>query len=59
MNLAEAYSLFMPGLNPQLHQLSRTMDTSGNLEEIIEIVKKVMVYGKDKGGSSQVKIEDK
>ena len=59
MNSAEAYSLFMHGLNAQLHQLSRTMDTSGNLEEIIEIVKKVMVYGKDKGGSSQVKTEDK
>ena len=59
MNSAEAYSLFMHGLNPQLRQLAGTMVTSGNLEEVIEIVKKVMVYGKEKGGSSQVKTENK
>ena len=40
MNSAEAYSLFMHGLNPQLRQLAGTMVTSGNLEEVIEIVKK-------------------
>ena len=49
----------MHGLNPQLHQLARTMVTSGNLEEVIEIVKKATVYGKEKGGSSQVKTENK
>ena len=51
--------LFMHGLNPELCQLARTMVTLGNLEEVIEIVKKAMVYGKDKGGSSQVKTENK
>ena len=45
MNLAKAYSLFMHGLNPQLRQLAGTMVISGDLEEVIEIVKKVMVYG--------------
>ena len=35
------------------------MVTSGNLEEVIELVKKVMVYGEDKGGSSQTKTENK
>ena len=59
MNSAEAYSLFMHGLNPQLRQLAGTMVTSGNLEEVIEIVKKAMVYGEEKGGSSQGKIENK
>ena len=59
MNLVEAYSLFMQGLNPQLRQLAGTMVTSGNIEEVIEIVKKATVYGKEKGGSSQVKTENK
>ena len=59
MNSADAYSLFMHGLNPQLRQLARTMVTSGNLEEVIELVKKATIYGKDKGGSSQVKTENK
>ena len=45
MNSAEAYNLFMHGLNPQLHQIVGTMVTSGNLEEVIAIVKKAMVYG--------------
>ena len=31
----------------------------GNLEEVIELVKKVTVYGKDKGGSSELKTENK
>ena len=34
-------------------QLAGTMVTSGNLEEVIEIVKKATVYGEEKGGSSQ------
>ena len=49
----------MHGLNPQLCQLARTMVTSGNLEEIIELVKKATVYGEDKGGSFQPKTESK
>ena len=59
MSLAEAYNLFMHGLNPQLRQLAGTMVVSGNLEEVIEIVKKATLYGEDKGGSSQVKTENK
>ena len=59
MNSAKAYSLFMHGLDPQLRQLAGTMVTSGNLEEVIEIMKKAMVYGKGKGGSSQGKTENK
>ena len=59
MNLAEAYSLFMHGLNPQLRQLAGTMVTSGNLKEVIELVKKATVYGEDKDGSSQLKSENK
>ena len=59
MNSAEVYSLFMHGFNPQLHQLARTMVASGDLEEVIKIVKKAMVYGKDKGRSSQGKTENK
>ena len=31
----------------------------GNLEEVIEIVKKATVYGKEKGGSPQIKTENK
>ena len=57
MNLAEAYSLFMHGLNLQLRQLVGTMVTSGNMKEVIEIVKKVTVYNTDKGGSSQGKLK--
>ena len=52
MNLVDAYSLFMYGLNSQLHQLAGTMVTSGNLEEVIDIMKKAMVYGEGKGGPS-------
>ena len=59
MNLAEAYSLFMNGLNPQLRQLAGTMVPSSNLEEVIEIMKKATVYGEEKGGSSQGKTENK
>ena len=59
MNSAEAYSLFMHGLNPQLRQLARTMVTSGNLEEVIQLVKKATVYGEDKGGFSQTKMRKK
>ena len=35
------------------------MVTLGNLEEVIEIVKKVTVYGEEKGGSSQGKTKNK
>ena len=49
--------MFMRGLNFQLRQLAGTMVTSGNLQEVIELVKKVAVYGKDKGGCSPVKTE--
>ena len=59
MNSAEAYSLFIHGLNPQLPQLAGTMVTSGNLEEVIEIVEKATVYGEEKGGSSQIKTGNK
>ena len=59
MNSVEAYSLFMHGLNPQLRQLAGTMVTSGNLEEVIAIVKKATVYGEEKDGSSQGKTENK
>ena len=59
MNLAEPYSLFMHGLNPQLHQLARTMVVSGNLEEVIEIVKKVTMYGEETSGLPQGKTENK
>ena len=55
MNLAEAYSLFMYRLNPQLRQLV----ASGNLEEVVEIVKKAIVYGEEKSGSPQEKTENK
>ena len=42
--------MFMHGLNPQLRQLAGTMVVSGNLEEVIEIVKKAIVYGEEKSG---------
>ena len=35
------------------------MITSGNLEKVIEIVKKATVYGEEKGGSPQIKTENK
>ena len=38
----------MHGLSPQLRELVGTMVTSGNLEEVIEIVKKAIVYGEEK-----------
>ena len=59
MNLGEAYSLFMHGLNSQLCQLVGTMVTSSNLADVIEIVKKAIVYGEEKGGSPQIKTENK
>ena len=49
--------MFMHMLNPQLRQVARTMVISGDLEEVIEIVKKATVYGEDKSGSSQTKTE--
>ena len=49
----------MHGLNPQLHQLVGTMVTLGNLEEVVELVKKATVYRKDKGGFSQTINESK
>ena len=58
MNLAEAYSLFMHGLNPQLCHLVGTLVSSGDLEEVIEVVKKATVYGEDKSnGGSQSKMK--
>ena len=59
MNSAEAYSLFMHGLDLQLRQLAGTLVTSGDLDEVIEVVKKVTVYGEDKKTSSQSKGENK
>ena len=58
MNSVEAGSLFMHGVNPQLCQLAKTMVILRDLEEVIEIVKKALVYGEDKGGSSQTKTEN-
>ena len=40
--------MFMHGLNPQLRQLAGMIFASGNLEKVIEIVKKAIVYGEDK-----------
>ena len=59
MNLAEAYSLSLHGLNPQLHQIAGTMVTSRSLEEVIELVKKATMYGEEKSGSPQAKTENK
>ena len=59
MNSVEAYSLFMHGLDPQLCQLAGTLATSGDLDEVIEVVKKATVYGEDKKTSSQSKGENK
>ena len=59
MNSAEVYNFFIHGLNPQLCQLVGTMVTSGNVEEVIELVKKATMYGKDKGRTSQQKTENK
>ena len=57
MNSAKACSLFMDGMNLELHQLVGTLITSGNLDEVIEVVKKATMYGEDKGFSSQTKTE--
>ena len=59
MNSAKAYSLFMHGLDPQLCQLAGTLVTSGDLDEVIEVVKKATIYGEDKKTSSQSKGENK
>ena len=59
MNLVEGCNLFMHELNLQLCQLARTMVMSGNLEEVIEIVKKAIFHGEDKHGSSQAKTKNK
>ena len=59
MNSAEAYSLFMHSLDPQLRQLAGTLVTSGDLDEIIEIVKKAAVYREDQKTNSQSKGENK
>ena len=58
MSLAEDYNLFMHGLNPQLCQLAGTMVILGDLEEVIEIIKKATVKGEDKDGSSQTKMAE-
>ena len=50
MNLAEAYSLFMHGLNPQLCLLASILVHSGDLDEVVEEVEKVMVYSENKSG---------
>ena len=42
-----------------MRQLVGTMLTSGNWEEVIELVKKAIVYGEDKGEFSQAKTENK
>ena len=44
--------MFMHGLDPQLRQLAGTLVTSGDLDEVIEVVKKATVYGEDKKTSS-------
>ena len=59
MNSAETYNLFMHGLDPQLHQLARTLVTFGDLDEVIEVVKKITVYKEDKKTNSQSKGENK
>ena len=48
VNSIEAYNLFMHGLNPQLCQLVSTLVDFGNLDQVIEVVKRAIVYGKDK-----------
>ena len=49
----------MDGLHPQLRQFVGTLITSGNLDEVIEVVKKATMYGEDKGSNSQTKTENK
>ena len=43
--------LVMHGLNQQLHQLAGTLVDSGDLDQVIEVVKQVMVYGEEKSGA--------
>ena len=58
MNLVEAYNLFMLGLNPQLHQLAVMLVDYGDLNQVIEVGKRVMVYGEDKNSASSNKNEN-
>ena len=59
MKSADAYSLFLHGLNPQLCRLVGTLVTSRELDAVITVVKKATVYGEDKGSSYKSKIENK
>ena len=59
MNSVEAYSLFMHGLDLQMCPLAGTLVTFGDLDEVIGVVKKAIVYGEDKKASSQSKSENK
>ena len=45
MNIAEAFSLFMKGLQPQLKQLVGSLIPTDDLEGAIELVKKATKYG--------------
>ena len=45
MNIAEAFSLFMKGLQPQLKQLVGSLIRTDDLEGAIELVKKATKYG--------------
>ena len=40
---AEVYCLFVHGLNPQLRQILGTLVSSGDVEEVVEVVTKVTV----------------
>lgn len=53
MNSAKAYSLFIHGLNLQLCQLAGTLVSLGDLKDVIEVVKKAIVFGEEKGGTGQ------
>lgn len=50
MNLVEAYNLFMHSLNSQLRQLARTIVSSGNLEDVMKVVKRATIFGEEKSG---------
>ena len=58
MNSAETYSLFMHGLNPERRQCADILVSSRDLDEVIEVVKKVAVYIEDKSsGESRCKMK--
>ena len=59
MNSAQAYSIFMHGLAPQLYQRPGTLVISRDLDEVVEVVEKATVYGEDKKMNSQSKGENK